>query len=1320
MKSQTEINQIKDRLVNKLLFLSALNLSFVAGSSIMRWFEIGFHPTYFVHISLLILLLFITLYRNKLSIKIKSHFLAILYLVTGIVGLYLLAHYSGFFLVLISVSLVTILLGRKTAFSYAILFFAIYIPIGWLHLTNRITVQPDLNSYAHLITVWVLWFVSLLVLTIILIEGFGVFYSELINSVNQRIVASDKLRKSETFRRQVFDSPRLPIVVMDANTFRFIDCNPASVHLYGYKTKEQVIGLTPPDVSAPIQYDGTASSEKALFYIEKAKAERSVVFEWKLRRPDGTFWDAEVHLLSFSVDDRALLQFTLVDITERKQTEGRLSKLSAGFAHLTGNAFFEAVCEDAAKITGLDFVFVGKLNPDGHSVSALGGYAKGEQMGPLTYNLEDTPCENVIGKQMSVYPKDIQQTFPNDHLLQEMGIEGYIGVPLFSKEKQGIGIMVGMHGSALPNVDNIEKVFSIYIDRVTAEMQRNLAEQALRNSERKARAILDQSFVFIGLLSPDGILLDANRASMKLAGVAPHDVLNKPFWEGSWWNHSAELQNKLRESIKSAAAGEEVRFEASHPAADGSLRYVDFSLKPVKNEQGDILYLIPEGHDITERKQYALKLKESEENFRELFNNNLFPTLISDFEGRILFYNQRTIDYFEMDTNRLNEIRTSDYYANPEQRKGFVERLKRDGYVIRWEVDLQTGTGLKKTALVSTKIINYKGTKALQSVFSDITERKQAEDKLRKLTRAVEQSPATVVITNLEGSIEYVNPKFTQITGYTPEEAIGQNPRVLKSGEQPAEYYKVLWETISSGKEWRGEFHNKKKNGEFYWESASISPIKDKRGNITHYLAVKEDITAQKKAEQELVLAKEKAEKNNRINEARLRLIQFSENHTTDEILEETLNIAEQVSTSKIGFFHFVHEDQKTLILQKWSTQTKKTYCKAEGKGLHYPIHKAGVWVDCVYQRKPVIHNNYEALTHKKGMPDGHAHLQRELVVPVIYDDTIKAILGIGNKATDYNQADVDDISLLAYLAWEVIEKRRIQEELIIAKEKAEENAARIKKMYQDLSTAEEDLRAYNEELVATTDALKENNEQLEIAKEKAEESNRLKSEFLTNMSHEIRTPMNGIIGFSEMIDRPNITNEKRSFCAKIVKESSHQLLRIIDDILEISTLETKQVTLNNAQFDLSELFSDLYSIFKLKAKNQNINFYLKEPVNTKQLLIITDKSKLYKIISNLIENALKFTKEGFVEMGYKIKDKSLIVYLKDTGIGISEENKEVIFERFSQEEKEMSRKYGGLGLGLSISKENAKLLGGDITFESEKGKGSTFYLTIPYKFAQT
>ena len=247
---------------------------------------------------------------------------------------------------------------------------------------------------------------------------------------------------------------------------------------------------------------------------------------------------------------------------------------------------------------------------------------------------------------------------------------------------------------------------------------------------------------------------------------------------------------------------------------------------------------------------------------------------------------------------------------------------------------------------------------------------------------------------------------------------------------------------------------------------------------------------------------------------------------------------------------------------------------------------------------------------------------------------------------------------------------------------------------------------------------IKEKERDLIKAKQKAEESDRLKTEFLHNLSHEIRTPMNAIIGFSELLSELDTTELQKKYTT-IIKNSSNQLLRIIDDILEISALETKHVKVIESEICLNNTLTELLAVFIEESKNKtNIPIYLKKGLNENKSKIFIDESKLKKIISNLLENSLKFTSTGFIEFGYSInfETKEINMYVKDTGIGIAADKHQIIFERFSQENLNLEKNFGGLGLGLSIVKENTELLGGTISLVSEKGKGTTFFITLPYK----
>lgn len=243
--------------------------------------------------------------------------------------------------------------------------------------------------------------------------------------------------------------------------------------------------------------------------------------------------------------------------------------------------------------------------------------------------------------------------------------------------------------------------------------------------------------------------------------------------------------------------------------------------------------------------------------------------------------------------------------------------------------------------------------------------------------------------------------------------------------------------------------------------------------------------------------------------------------------------------------------------------------------------------------------------------------------------------------------------------------------------------------------------------------------QELISAKEKAEESDHLKTAFLHNISHEIRTPMNAIVGFSALLNEPDLSKEAQQSYLKIITDSSDQLLAIVNDIIEISNIEVGIIKTNINEINLNALMMKIYQQFNQKASDRSIEFKLNTSLPGNKAMIATDSVKLVKIISNLLSNAIKFTKKGKILLGYTLRDDSLEFYVSDTGIGINEDQFEKIFERFYQVENSASRAYEGTGLGLSITKAYVELLGGKIWLTSVPGNGTTFYFSLPYTQSQ-
>ena len=239
--------------------------------------------------------------------------------------------------------------------------------------------------------------------------------------------------------------------------------------------------------------------------------------------------------------------------------------------------------------------------------------------------------------------------------------------------------------------------------------------------------------------------------------------------------------------------------------------------------------------------------------------------------------------------------------------------------------------------------------------------------------------------------------------------------------------------------------------------------------------------------------------------------------------------------------------------------------------------------------------------------------------------------------------------------------------------------------------------------------------EELITAKLKAEESDRLKTAFLHNVSHEIRTPMNAIIGFTSLLNEPDIKAAERKQFTEIIGQSSNQLLSIINDIVDVANIESGQVKVHLTQTDLNQSLRNLHEQYGISEKQHKIKIRLSAGLPDERAVITTDNTKLIQIVSNLVNNAVKFTKQGSVDFGYTLKGDFLEFFVRDTGIGIPQDSLGKIFDRFYQVDRTVSRQFGGTGLGLSICKAYVQLLGGEISVDSEPGKGTVFHFTIPY-----
>jgi len=539
------------------------------------------------------------------------------------------------------------------------------------------------------------------------------------------------------------------------------------------------------------------------------------------------------------------------------------------------------------------------------------------------------------------------------------------------------------------------------------------------------------------------------------------------------------------------------------------------------------------------------------------------------------------------------------------------------------------------------------------AIFTDITEQKKSIDLLRKYEVAIEQSPASVVITDVDANIIYTNKRFTEITGYTKEEAKGQNPRILQSGEHSREYYDNLWKTLLLGKVWSGEFLNKKKNGELFWEEATITPIFNEKGKIVNYLALKEDVTKRKLAEKQLYKLSKVVEQSP--NMILITNLDFEIEFVNDSFVEISGYSAKEI----------VGRQFKLLKLAKANEDEYKKFWKI--------LNSGRVW-------------SGERVDKRK---NGELYWQQVFINPV-FDEN--------NRIVNY-VATIQDIS----------DRKKVEERL------QELNV----NLEQKVAERTSELSLTNEFLMREMINRKRNEAELKIARDEAEKSNRAKSEFISRMSHELRTPMNSILGFAQLFSMGTLTETQRKGVEHIMNSGKH-LLKLINEVLDISKIESGKFSMSVEEVNVNEsILEAMDLVYPLTILPQVTIQY--ETRNQDELFVKADKQRLVQILVNILNNAIKYNKQGgSVTITTKYEktaeelDDNVIIGIHDTGIGIAEEDLEKLFVPFERSAN-LKTQVEGTGLGLSIAKELVSLLHGEIYVESQIDVGSSFYVKLPH-----
>ncbi len=1108
--------------------------------------------------------------------------------------------------------------------------------------------------------------------------------------------------------KDLFDTMDTGIVFQDTEG-RIIEANPAAEKILGLE-KEQLYKLTSKSEEwKAIKDDGTPfnwNKHPAMISLEKGKRVRNTVMGIFNPALNEYRWININAVPEFRKGEKKPYQVitTFCDITEQK-------KLNDQLLH------FKIAAENSSNAIGISTP-EGKHYYQNKVFTSL--FGKIENNSPITLYVDKKVGYKVFQtiKKGGEWNGEVEIYGKNRSIL-EIKLRAY-------SIKDISGKVIGLVG--------------VHTD-ITAQ---NRAEKELRESEEKFRVAFDSAPTGMSIIGSDGrSYLAANPLLCEMFGYTKEEFIGNTI---SLVTHPDD-EEKSNEWIRKKMNNEPVEedFEKRYIHKDGHIIWGSVRAQWIKNSDGSLRMAIAHITDITERKNAEKAIQESEKKFRSMIEHSAEAITLINQKGEVIYESpsvtkltgypiEERIGKSALETiydkdrkkilNLLNEIRSE----KGKTVSAKFRAVRKDGTI--WWVE---GTGINRLQdpNIAAIIINYR----------DITLQKEAEDRLRLTQFGIDHSKIAIFQLDDDGKIYYANDQACKSLGYTSEEIVK-----LKITDFNPTYNIKRWKghrniTTQKGNRTIETFH-KRKDGTTFPVEVTINMVEFE--GKKHSFSFVKDITERKKAEEAIQASEERfrsifergnfgltlADPNFKFinaNPAFCKMTGYSVEELTNMSFAD-ITPKERVDIDKENIIALSegrlieYKTEKQYVRKDghlfWGSLISTVVRDKEGKSILY----IAMVQDITEQKHAeealkLSEEKYRSIVETTSewiweldINGKHTYCNRS--VEEILGYPVEEFI----KHNPFDLMDIEDRETFSQKFFECIQSKSGWRNWTIrwrnkngSLRYLESNADPIFDQGGNIVGFRGIDRDITERKQAETE--------LQMAKEKAEESDHLKTAFLANMSHEIRTPMNGILGFTELLKDPDLTGKEQSKYLEVIQHSGERMLSIINDLIDISKIEAGQVELAIEPTSVNKMLDTLYEFFLPEAEKKNLNLIFKKELTDSRSIIETDEIKLNQVLTNLIKNALKYTDSGQIILGYRVQDESIIFYVQDSGIGIKPEYHKKIFERFLQGEDSSERAIEGSGLGLSISKAFVEMMGGKIWVDSEDGKGSIFYVSLPYSY---